>query len=466
MHPPVITRRPVPGLVVGQVPQSWASVLPSLPVPVAEGRTEVSATRQHFALAWLVTGALVAVTAGCAARAPGGGPAIGASVGGPVYNLPAARAEARRLLGLVWLPPGARPSARQPAGAGAALSSYSVSVPVVPHLVDRHRFFVAPGTPVSVIGWIQRHRPAGSRQDDSGGSPGQQWTSFAFTSIHGFAGWPDLVVNAVRAGGGRVGVRVDAQVAPRPRLPGNAGGAGGVRVVELGTMLGSFGYELRCEPAGGTVPHPARIYAVIVRHPALLYSFPGPGHSCPPGGPTVSIAGNWNGKPLHSTFSVCTGGQEQQAGAWGGLLPSTTALGIVHVDRGIGLVSLGEGEAAVVDLLRGPQRAPGPCRRCTRSFGAGFSVGYGGGPTKQAGWTVSFAGSRVTRIDSNVELTLAGAIASSGLASLHRRLPGWRIQTCGATHALVHSSTAGRTLVIYRGAAFQRVIITTALSGC
>jgi len=115
---------------------------------------------------------------------------------------------------------------------------------------------------------------------------------------------------------------VDAQVAPRPRLPGNAGGAGGVRVVELGTMLGSFGYELRCDPAGGTVPHPARICAVIVRHPALLYSFPGPGHSCPPGGPTVSIAGNWNGKPLHSTFSVCTGGQEQQAGAWGGLLPS------------------------------------------------------------------------------------------------------------------------------------------------
>jgi len=79
---------------------------------------------------------------------------------------------------------------------------------------------------------------------------------------------------------------------------------------------------------------------------------------------------------------------------------------------------------------------------------------------------VSFAGSRVTRIDSDVELTIAGAIASSGLASLHRRLPGWRIQTCGATRALVHSSPAGRTLVIYRGAAFQRVIITTARSGC
>jgi len=72
----------------------------------------------------------------------------------------------------------------------------------------------------------------------------------------------------------------------------------------------------------------------------------------------------------------------------------------------------------------------------------------------------------VTRIDSDVGLTVAGAIASSGLASLHRRLPGWRIQTCGATRALVHSSPAGRTLVIYRGSAFQRVVITTARSGC
>jgi len=423
-------------------------------------------TRKPFALAWLVMGALAAVTAGCAARGPAG-PAIGASVGGPVYNLPAARAEAGRLLGMVRLPPGARLSVRAPAGGGAALSSYAVNVPVVPHLVDRHEFFVAAGTPASVIGWMQRHRPAGSSQDDSGGgSAGEQWTSFAFRSVHGFAAWPDLVVNAVGARGSRVAVRVDAQVAPQPRLPGTGRGAGDVRVVELGTMLGSFGYELRCGPPAGTVPHPARICAAITRDPALLYSFPGPGHSCPPGGPTVSIAGSWNGKPLHSMFSVCTGGQERQAGVWAGLLPSTTALGTVHIDQGIGLVSLGEREVAIVGLLRGPQRAPGLCRRCTRSFGAGFSASYGGGSTLRAGWTVSFAGSRVMRIESDVQLTVAGASASRGLASLRRGLPGWRIRRCGATRALVHSSPAGQTLVVYRGAAFQSVIVTTARSGC
>ena len=423
--------------------------------------------RKPFALAWLVMGAVAAVTAGCAARGPAAGPAAGTSVGGPVYNLAAVRAEAGRLLAVVRLPPGARPSAGEPAGAGVALASYEVNVPVVPHLVDRHEFFVASGTPASVIGWVQRHRPAGSSQDDSGaGAAGEQWTSFAFRSVPGFAAWPDLVVNAVRAAGGGVAVRIDAQVAPRPRLPGTGRGTGDVRVVELGTMLGSFGYQLRCGPAGGTVPDPARICAAIRRDPALLYSFPGPGHSCPAGAATVSIAGRWKGKPLHSRFSVCTGGQERQAGVWAGLLPSITALGTVHIDRGIGLVSLGEREAAAVGLLRGLQRAPGPCQRCTRSFGAGYSVSGGGGPAQQAGWTVSFARSRVTRIESNVPLTVAGVIVYRGLASLRRSLPGWRTRTRGATRALVHSSPAGRTLVVYRGGAFQRVIVTTARSGC
>jgi hypothetical protein len=434
--------------------------------------TNALSKREQFAFAWLAIGALAVVTAGCTARAAGGGqtvgPTVGTSAGGSVYNVRAARAEARHLLGLVRLPPGARQSAREPAGAGVALSSYSVNVPVVPHLVDRHEFFVVPGTPGAVIGWAQLHRPPGSRQGDSGagGAAGEQWTSFDFTSIRGFAGWPDVVVNAVRLRGGRVAIRVDAQVAPRPRLPGTGRGTGRVRVVELSTMLGSFGYELRCGPAGGTVPDPARICAAIMRQPALLYSFPGPDHSCPAGGATVSIAGTWDGKPLHSRFSVCTGGQEQQAATWAGLLPSATALGAVQVDRGIGLVSLGEREAAVIDLLRGSGRTPSPCQQCTLNFGIGSSVSYGGGPAQQAGWTVRFARARVTRIESNLQLTVEGANASGGLASLRRRLPGWRIQTCGATRALVHTSPGARTLVIYRGAVFQRVVVTTARSGC
>lgn len=422
-------------------------------------------TRRHFALAWLLTGALVA--AGCAVRADGGSPAVSASVADSVYNARAARAEAQHLLGLVRLPPGARRSAHEPAGTGRALTSYSVSVPVVPHLVDLHEFFIASGTADSVIGWTQRHRPSGSRQDDSGTvSAGERWTSFAFSSIPGFANWPTLVVNAVPAAGGAVGVRVDAQVAPRPQLPGDGRGSGDVRIVERAAMLGSFGYELRCNPAGGTVPQPARICAAIVRRPALLYSFPGPGHSCPAGAPAVSIDGRWNGKRLHSTFSVCTGGQEQQSDAWAGLLPGTTTVGTVQVDQGIGLVSLSEREAPVVDLLRGARPAPNPCEQCTRTFDAGYAVGYGTGPAQPAGWTVSFTNSRVTRIETNVQVMVAGVYATSGLANLHRRLPGWRVRTCGSDRALVHSSTTGQTVLLYHDTTFQRVIVTTARSGC
>ncbi len=83
-------------------------------VGIAAAAVSALTTRNRFALAWLVTGALAAVTAGCAARGPAAGPAIGVSVGGSVYNLPAARAEARHLLGLVRLPPGARLSVREP----------------------------------------------------------------------------------------------------------------------------------------------------------------------------------------------------------------------------------------------------------------------------------------------------------------------------------------------------------------
>jgi hypothetical protein len=46
------------------------------------------------------------------------------------------------------------------------------------------------------------------------------------------------------------------------------------------------------------------------------------------------------------------------------------------------------------------------------------------------------------------------------------RLPGWRVRTCGSDRALVHSSPTGQTLVLYHGAAFDHVIVTTARSGC
>jgi hypothetical protein len=134
-------------------------------------------------------------------------------------------------------------------------------VPVVPQLVDLHEFFVVPGTASSVIEWVQSHRPADSRQGDSGSLSEDRWTSLEFGAIRGVLRLRDLMVDAAQRSGGVVAVRVDSQVASLPKLLGTGRGPGAVRVVESRALLGSVGFELRCDPAGGTVPDPGRICA-------------------------------------------------------------------------------------------------------------------------------------------------------------------------------------------------------------
>src|SRR5437588_4644703 len=91
-------------------------------------------------------------SSGLASSTAGRSHSASSSPPGPVYNVRAARREAKRLLALVRLPPGARRPAREPAGAGRALASYAVNVPVVPHLVDLHEYFVVPAsTPETAI---------------------------------------------------------------------------------------------------------------------------------------------------------------------------------------------------------------------------------------------------------------------------------------------------------------------------
>jgi len=395
--------------------------------------------------------------------------ATGLALAASVYNDRAARNDAKRLLTLIQLPAGAQPSAAEPKGAGLALAS-SPGGPVVPHLVDVHSFFVVPGTTNSVVGFVDSHRPPGSTAGDSGSDSGAgehvRWVSFEFGPVARVLRLRELDVSAEQLPGGMVAVRVDSQVAPLPRLPGNGRGPGTVRVVEAGTMQGSFGFALSCDPARGTAPRPARICAAIRANPALLYSFPGPDHSCPPGLPSVSLNGIWNHKRLRSTFSECIGGQEQQDADWAALLPSEGAESTVHVDRGIGLVELGESEHAVVDLLRGASKPPAPCQTCTRTFSAGFSIGYGPGRAQPAGWTITFSNRQVAAIESNVPgLTIDGGDVTRGFTSLRRQLSGWRTKTCSQTRELVHSSPTGTTIVVY-GSEFDRLVVATVQAGC
>lgn len=401
----------------------------------------------------------------------GGGVAAvaGLALAASVYHDHAASTAAKRLLRLVRLPAGAQRSAVEPRGAGVALA-YPPGGPVVPHLVDLHVFFIMPGTTDSVVDFVDSHRPAGSTAGDSGSDSGAgryvRWTSFEFGAIPSVLRLRELAVSAEQLRRGLVAVRVDSQVAPLPKLPGNGRGPGSVRVVDLDTLQGSFGFELSCDPAGGTVPDPARICAAIRANPAMLYSFPGPDHSCIAASPTVSIDGTWNHKRLRSMFSECTGGQEQQAGDWVALLPSQSTESTVHVDRGIGLVKLGESEHAVVDLLRGANPPPPPCQTCTQTFSAGFSIGYGSGPAEPAAWRITFSRQQVVAIDSNVPgLTIDGADVSRGFTSLQKKLHGWSSRTCSHTRELIHSSPARATIVVYR-TDFKRLVVTTGPASC
>jgi hypothetical protein len=407
----------------------------------------------------LVVGASSA-SSGLAASSAGPSGSGSSSPPGPVYDVRAARREAKRLLGLARLPPGARRHAREPAGAGQALASNTVSAPVVPHLVDLHEYFVVPASsPAAVINWMEHHRPAGSSQGDSGSSSGQgeQWTSFDFKHIRGFVIWPDLVANAVGISGGRVALRVDAQTAPRPRLPSTKRGRGDLRVVDLTRMLY---YRLRCGPAGGTLPDPARACAAIRSDPALLYSVPGRDHSCPHGAASVSLRGTWGKRAVRSSFSMCIGGQEEEAARWSALLPSDSALSRVRVDGGIGLVQLGEPVRQVVELLRGPT-APVPCPSCARRFRAGFAHNYGGGF-----WTVTFSRGVVSRVVADFPVIVVGVQVTNGYDRL-QTLSGWAHRSCAGVLEFAHRSARGSTVIVYgRRRVYKRVIVSRAPVSC
>ena len=63
-------------------------------------------------------------------------------------------------------------------------------------------------------------------------------------------------------------------------------------------------YELRCDPAGGTVPQPGRICGVLNAHPNLLAGGFGFDHSCP-GGISIEVVGRRRGRRISVVFPDC-----------------------------------------------------------------------------------------------------------------------------------------------------------------
>ena len=144
-------------------------------------------------------------------------------------NRAAARVDAARLLSRLSLPSGAQRSATEPQGGGRALA-HSVSRPATPNLVDRHQWWIVPGTPRTVLAYIAAHRPAGSQLVLTGGGTGPGGTSYSavgygWPAVPGTLGSRELVIGAVRHGEHTTLLRVDAQdvwISPRPaseRIP-------------------------------------------------------------------------------------------------------------------------------------------------------------------------------------------------------------------------------------------------------
>jgi hypothetical protein len=123
-------------------------------------------------------------------------------------------------------------------------------------------------------------------------------------------------------------------------------------------------------------------------------------------------------------------------------------------------VKLGEQEGAVVELLRGSRPAKPACQNCTRTFPAGFSIGYGTQGSEPAGWTVTFSHGVVSAVASDLDLTVEGAAASRGFASLSRGLRDFTVRSCGARSELVHRSASGTTVIVYGRGSFQRVLVS------
>ena len=125
-----------------------------------------------------------------------------------------AQADASARLSSLNLPAGAQPLATEPAGGGSALANPASGVSSH-NVVHDHGWWVIPGSPRSVISYIDAHPPAGSTPNlsGSGGSPQQVTiTGFSWPAITDVLSYRQLVVDSVRLPGGDTGLRADVEV--------------------------------------------------------------------------------------------------------------------------------------------------------------------------------------------------------------------------------------------------------------
>ena len=132
--------------------------------------------------------------------------------------------DAKRLLRLVRLPPGAVRVSTEPRGAGGLSSRPAQSATA--ELVDRHDWWRTRAAYSSVVAFLNGHRQSGTsvQGSDSEGGPGvasNRSLTLGLPAIPGVISSRSLLVWVVALRGGETGIRVDAQdvwIVPRPAI--------------------------------------------------------------------------------------------------------------------------------------------------------------------------------------------------------------------------------------------------------
>lgn len=177
--------------------------------------------------------AVVALVAGLLVVCGAAVGAIGAVSRATLRNRAEARADAKRQLASVSLPPGAREVAGDRSDHGT-LGSCGLACNINYNAqIDDHRFWRVPDAPKSVVSWVRSHPPEGGHLRSSGryltaiGKPPDQYVLFDFPPDHGRVFGRSLEVDIASAQGGGSALRVDSAaiwLVTRPRwdtIPGS-----------------------------------------------------------------------------------------------------------------------------------------------------------------------------------------------------------------------------------------------------
>jgi hypothetical protein len=158
---------------------------------------------------------------------------------------------------------------------------------------------------------------------------------------------------------------------PVPGSKASGSGNSRVRITLENTWFGTQTYSLRCNPPGGTVPHPLLACSAINADPRLLVS-PRPVGTCR-GSEAIKVTGSFNGVAVHAAFhEPCPNPREEQDALVSQWLSFFPQWGEVRIDRGVGPLTLHDTRARATAILGSGQVVPGGLRlyRGTHTAGA------------------------------------------------------------------------------------------------